>query len=516
VASLQEGTLFAGRYRIVRRIAAGGMGEVYEVVHLETERRRALKVMHADILGSDDLRERFKREAKVAAHVESEFIVDVFDAGVDDATRMPFMVMELLRGEELGQRIKRVGRLAPEEAITYLQQTARALEKTHRAGIIHRDLKPENLFLMEREEGPPTIKVLDFGIAKIVVDGMTAGSTQAIGTPLYMAPEQFNPHARITGAVDIYALGMVAFTLLVGAPYWAPEKAGGIYALTAVAMFGPKEPASARARLMGAALSPAFDAWFARITAVAPEHRFGSAMEAVRALAEALGVAAPGRVTAPSLSEIDVGSRTYERASGPAYDRASSPVMGVTPGAAPAGQAAHFAAPAASAAATERYVEGAAAPITNPTALSGSITGAAPARSKVAIFGAALVGSALLFGLAGFALYEAREGTSGADAPASSVESTAPAMNLPAAAPARMEVPSPAEPLTTATEAAPSSPVVSASGDPAPKLEAAGIPSGAQPAGTDPKKEAASAATPKATAKPAAVTVPPKKKYTRD
>lgn len=348
--------------------------------------------------------------------------------------------------------------------------------------------------------------MLDFGIAKIVVDGMTAGSTQAIGTPLYMAPEQFNPHAKITWAVDIYALGMVAFTLLVGAPYWAPEKAGGIYALTAVAMFGPKEPASARGRLMGATLSPAFDAWFARITAAAPEHRFGSATEAVRALAEALGVAAPGRVTAPSMSEIAVGGGPYERV--------SSPAMGVTPGVALAAPAA---APAAHSASTERYVEGAAAPVTNPTALSGSITGAAPAaRSKVAIFGAALVGSALLFGLAGFALDGAREGTSGADAPVSSVEPAAPAENLPVTAPARATASAPAEPSAAATEAAPNVPVVSASGGPAPNVEAAGVPSEALPARTDAKKEAAPVATPKATAKPPPVAAPPKKKYTRD
>src|SRR5215468_2482440 len=112
-ASLQDGALFAGRYRIVRAIAAGGMGAVYEVVHLETERRRALKVMHPHILQSADLRERFQREAKVAAQVESDFIVDVFDAGFDQATQMPFLVMELLRGEELGKRLRRVGRFPP-------------------------------------------------------------------------------------------------------------------------------------------------------------------------------------------------------------------------------------------------------------------------------------------------------------------------------------------------------------------------------------------------------------------
>src|SRR5262245_8690188 len=110
---LTEGTIFAGRYRVVRRIASGGIGAVYECVHIETARRRALKVMHPHILQSDEMRERFNREARVAADIESDFIVDVFDAGFDEATQMPFLVMELLRGEELGKRLKRLGRFSP-------------------------------------------------------------------------------------------------------------------------------------------------------------------------------------------------------------------------------------------------------------------------------------------------------------------------------------------------------------------------------------------------------------------
>src|SRR5262249_20596619 len=158
---------------------------VYEVLHLETERRRALKVMLPHMLESEDLRERFKREAKVAAQIDSEFIVEVFDAGVDETTRMPFLVMELLKGEELGGRLRGRGRLPRAEAAPHTHQAALALDKTHRANIVHRDLKPENLFLTVREEGPPRIKVLDFGVAKVIAES-TAGATQSIGTPLYM------------------------------------------------------------------------------------------------------------------------------------------------------------------------------------------------------------------------------------------------------------------------------------------------------------------------------------------
>ena len=272
-AMLPEGTIFAGRYRVIRWIATGGMGAIYEVMHLETERRRALKVMHPHLFQSDDMRERFKREARIAANVESEFIVDVSDAGVDASTGMPYLVMELLRGEELGQRLKRMGRLPPAEALNYLHQTALALDRTHAASIVHRDLKPENLFCTQREDGSVRIKILDFGIAKLVAEGATgAGVTQSLGTPLYMSPEQFHSGMKLTGAADIYALGMMAYTLLVGEAYWGREvkSAGDLIAFVMVAVRGPQESAVQRASTRGVVLPLGFDAWFARATAVHP------------------------------------------------------------------------------------------------------------------------------------------------------------------------------------------------------------------------------------------------------
>lgn len=297
------GSTFAGRYRLVRRIAAGGMGAVYEVVHIETDRRRALKVMHANLFQSEEWRERFKREAKVAAQIDSEFIVDVFDAGIDEPTGTPFLVMELLRGEELGERLKRQGKLAPTEALGYLRQIAFALEKTHQASIVHRDLKPANVFLVERSDGGRQVKILDFGIAKMVAEGATAGgATQSLGTPQYMAPEQLNPHARLSGAADIYALGMMTYTLLVGVPYWTEEARGGnMYALLAVASRGPTELATIRASRHGVTLPSAFDPWFARATAFVPTLRFPSAMEAIQALAEVLRVPMLQLVETPAL-----------------------------------------------------------------------------------------------------------------------------------------------------------------------------------------------------------------------
>ncbi|WP_437724684.1 serine/threonine-protein kinase [Sorangium sp. So ce861] len=296
-ATLAEGTVFARRYRVVRLIAAGGMGSIHEVVHLETARRRALKAMHPHIFADEEMRERFKLEARIAANVESEYIVDVFDAGVDEATGTPFLVMELLRGEELGQRLKRAGRLPPAEVITYLHQTALALDRTHAASIVHRDLKPANIFLSEREDGSVRVKLLDFGIAKLIAESTAAaGATRNLGTPIYMAPEQFRVGARLTGAADIYALGMIAYTLLVGAPYWRQEarSAGDMVAFALLAVRGPQEPPVQRARAQGVMLPPGFDAWFARATAVVPSARFGRAVEAVQALGEVLGVPVGG------------------------------------------------------------------------------------------------------------------------------------------------------------------------------------------------------------------------------
>jgi eukaryotic-like serine/threonine-protein kinase len=320
--ALQEGSVFAGRYRIERCIAMGGMGAVYEATHIETQRRRALKVMLPQMFHGarkEEMKERFRREARIAAQIESEFIVDVFDAGVDEPTGMPFLVMELLRGEELGARLERLGRLAPAEAVTWLYQTALALDKTHKASIVHRDLKPENLFITHREHGEPTIKVLDFGIAKFVAENATsANATQSVGTPMYMAPEQFR-NGTVTPAVDIFALGMLAYTFLVGAPYWEGEiaESESLIAFIMVAGYGPKEPATARASRAGVSLPKAFDAWFAHATAIHPPERFACASVAIEALAQALGEATPTGKTMvsvatplPALAEGSTGTGT--------------------------------------------------------------------------------------------------------------------------------------------------------------------------------------------------------------
>ncbi|HEY3499813.1 MAG TPA: serine/threonine-protein kinase [Polyangiaceae bacterium] len=297
---LATGCEFGGRYRVVRRLASGGMGTVYEVVHLETERRRALKVMQADLFGDAALRERFRHEARVTAAVRSESLVDVFDAGVDPGTGMPFLVMELLIGEDLERRVDRLGPCSPEEVVTYLTQVASALDKTHAASIVHRDLKPANLFLAEQEGGVRRVKILDFGIAKIVSEATSEGVTgRSLGTPAYMAPEQLLGQP-VSAATDIHALGLIAYTLLVGESYWQKdvESVDNVFALALRAQDGPRESPVLRAARKGRTLPGAFGDWFERATAREPKARFSRASSAVAALAEALGVrGGPGAFT---------------------------------------------------------------------------------------------------------------------------------------------------------------------------------------------------------------------------
>jgi serine/threonine-protein kinase len=269
------------------------MGAVYEVLHVETKRRRALKVMLPSLVSDAEMRARFALEATVTADVESDHLVETFDAGVDPETGVPFLVMELLKGEDLEAVIERRGPLPPAEVVALLRQAARALDQVHAVGVVHRDLKPGNLFLTRREDGAPRLKVLDFGVAKIVAQStQSMQTTRSLGTPVYMSPEQVEGRGSIDPRADLYSLGHIAYALLTGRPYWYTEAraAEAVYPLLLKVMGGAREGAVARAERAGVSLPPAFDAWFAKATSVSPPDRFATAPEQVEALADALGV----------------------------------------------------------------------------------------------------------------------------------------------------------------------------------------------------------------------------------
>ncbi len=216
---LRIGSVIAEKYRVVKELGRGGMGTVYEAVHTGIGKHVALKFLESEIERDSRSKARFLREAQTASLVDSPHIVHIFDSGcTDDGT--PFLVLELLRGEDLRARLRREGRLSVEEAVTITIQTLRALVRTHAAGIVHRDLKPENIFLCEQDEPSIVVKVLDFGISKVTrpeatLDTLTHEGV-VLGTAFYMSPEQARGENDLDGRSDLYALGAIFFEMLAG------------------------------------------------------------------------------------------------------------------------------------------------------------------------------------------------------------------------------------------------------------------------------------------------------------
>jgi len=322
VVFLPTGTLFHERYRVLRGIKAGAMGAVHEARDERTQGLCALKVMLPSVLEDTVLRDRFAQEARITGEIRSDHVVRVTDAGVDAATGMPFLVMELLHGEELGVALKKRGHIPIDEALIYLGQIALALDKAHAAGIVHRDLKPGNLFITQRDDGSPSMKILDFGIAKIVSESSHTHMTQAVGTPTYMAPEQIVGKSRQLGPpTDIHALGHITYTMLTGEAYWQEEaREHGVYALIKRVVDGPEEMPTKRAlRRRGMNLPSWFDGWFARATALHPEDRFQRATEAIAEFREQYAESGPEsfrmNVPIPLVRRSDAPDKPIEEAS---------------------------------------------------------------------------------------------------------------------------------------------------------------------------------------------------------
>jgi serine/threonine protein kinase len=229
-ASRAVGRMLAGRYRIQNVLGEGGMAIVYEGEHVALGKRVAIKLVQSLFANDDEIVHRFEREARSASAVESEHIVHVFDVGADADLGL-FLVMELLKGEDLARVLTRRTRLDAFFACGLVKQAAHGLEKAHAAGIVHRDLKPANVFLVERDDGTTLVKLVDFGIAKIVRDahdarfarkGITRRGT-AIGTPQYMSPEQAQALDTVDHRTDVFSLGAVLFEAIAGQTYM-PER----------------------------------------------------------------------------------------------------------------------------------------------------------------------------------------------------------------------------------------------------------------------------------------------------
>ena len=266
------GTILAGKYRLVSLLGRGGMGSVWRAERLGWQAPVAIKVMNPGDADDARARDRFVREATLVASLRSVHVVQVLDDGVDDESGLPFMVMELLEGETLAERLHRVKRLKAPIVAQVISQIARALARAHDAGMVHRDLKPDNILIV-RNDDEEVIKVLDFGIAKSLDAPQKLAhrthSGHMLGTPAYMSPEQFANSAEIDHRADLWSLGVIACECLTGA---RPFEGDNLMRLAISICSGRVPLASSIGEV-----PDGFDAWFGRALAKNPDDRFPSA-----------------------------------------------------------------------------------------------------------------------------------------------------------------------------------------------------------------------------------------------
>jgi serine/threonine-protein kinase len=278
------GSVLDGKYKVERLLGRGGMGEVYAGTHLRLERAVAIKILHGDLNDNASFVARFAREARTAAKLEHPNAVHVYDFGsLEDGST--YLVMEFIEGVTLREVLRANGTLNPGIAIDLIRQAAGAVGAAHARGIVHRDLKPENMMVRQDETGRLVLKVVDFGLAKILENSTSqlTNKSELMGTPKYMAPEQFQA-TTVDGRADVYALGCVLFELLAGrTPFEGTfiEIVGKhVYAdVPMVADFGIELP-------------EAIESVIRRALAKDPEQRLATAGDFVRELDAAFGTAA--------------------------------------------------------------------------------------------------------------------------------------------------------------------------------------------------------------------------------
>jgi serine/threonine protein kinase len=274
---LHEGLEIDGRVRLVRPLAQGGMADLWVAEHHALGVEVVVKTLAPLTSKEATAKRRLMREARVTAKVSSLHVVRVLDSGVVSEDNDPFLVMELLHGEDLSARIDRMGRLSIGETRTIVEHISLALEQAHGAGIIHRDVKPGNVFLAEAPGGM-VVKLVDFGIAKDAAEP-TADLTRSdavMGTPPFMSPEQVKNARDVDSRCDLWSLATVAYSCLTGKLPFDGESFGAICIAIHIGRFDP--PSSERP-----GLAASVDAFFAKALSPSIEHRYQSA----RAFAEA-------------------------------------------------------------------------------------------------------------------------------------------------------------------------------------------------------------------------------------
>ncbi|WP_437587364.1 protein kinase domain-containing protein [Sorangium sp. So ce1000] len=281
-------SVVGGKYRLERPLSHGGMGSVWVARHVNLGCLVAVKFMDPTYAASSAFLARFEREARIAASLQSPHVVYVQDFGIDDDT--PYLVMELLQGEDLDTRLERVGRLSLLDATLILVQAGKAIRRAHEAGLVHRDLKPANLFLVRvEEEQDELVKVLDFGIVKETGAQLKEEVTRTgelLGSPHYMSPEQVRGDKDIDQRSDLWSLGVILFYGVTGELPFQGDQLGAVIANILVAPL----PSASR---IAPDLPPEIDAFFARALAREREERFQSIGEMVDELRRIAGMASP-------------------------------------------------------------------------------------------------------------------------------------------------------------------------------------------------------------------------------
>jgi len=228
----RAGEVVSGRYRVLRVIGQGGMGAVVSAEHVQLGEPVAIKFLHPKLARDTSSVERFFREAKATTRIKSEHVVRVLDVGQSESG-LPFIVMELLEGADLG-RVLSSGPLSITNAVDFVLQASEALAEAHASGIVHRDLKPSNLWLSQRSDGSPHVKVLDFGISKLSIhapgDPKLTETQSVFGSPTYMSPEQIRSAKKVDHRTDIWALGVVLHELLTGKLPFDADTVSGVLA----------------------------------------------------------------------------------------------------------------------------------------------------------------------------------------------------------------------------------------------------------------------------------------------
>jgi serine/threonine protein kinase len=290
---LEPGVLIAAGYRLERPLARGGMGSVWVARHLRLDVDVAIKFMTPEYAASAEARARFEREAKASAQLRSPHVVQVHDYGVESET--PYIVMELLEGEDLDTRLKRAGRLSLPDTWFVLDIVCRALARAHEVGLVHRDLKPGNIFLARRA-GEETVKVLDFGIAKSM-DPMLAGKATKTGTllgsPFYMSPEQMRRSRLVDHRSDLWAIGVIVYRCVVGRLPFSGEELVDVLVEVCTEPIPPPSH-------FAPDLPPAIDRFIERALARDMNQRFQSAGELADAFSAIVTPGHDGRHPQPS------------------------------------------------------------------------------------------------------------------------------------------------------------------------------------------------------------------------